>query len=163
MSEATQLVEFTSPHAAEVASWAATAGEALSWCSSEHHPVPVEVVASWADEPDCAAYLLVEGSTPVAYGELWVDLDEAEVELARLIVAPQHRQRGLGAALTRALLTRARDHATDVFLRVRPENAAAYRLYRRLGFRRVPPELEAEWNGRQPVAYFWMQAQSERP
>lgn len=158
MSEATQLIEFVPLRAAEVASWATTAREALAWCSFEGHPVPAEVVASWADEPDCSAYLLVEGSTPVAYGELWIDLEEAEVELAHLIVAPQHRRRGLGATLTRALLAEARDHVTDAFLRVRPENATAYRLYQRIGFRRVLPELEAQWNAQQPAAYAWMQA-----
>ncbi len=37
----------------------------------------------------------------VGYGELWLDAEENEVKLARLIVAPELRGRGLGQRLVR--------------------------------------------------------------
>jgi hypothetical protein len=36
------------------------------------------------------------GLTGTGYGELWLDTDEDEVELARLIVPPDRRHQGLG-------------------------------------------------------------------
>ena len=54
--------------------------------------------------------------------------------LAGLTVAPEHRGRGLGAALT-AGLTRALAARYDVVaLGVYPANTGAIRLYRRLGY-----------------------------
>lgn len=158
MVEGMQLIGFSSEQASEVASWARSALEALRWCSFDGHPVPPGVVAGWVEEPGVLAHLLVEASVPVAYGELWVDHDEAEVELARLIVAPDHRRRGVGASLTRALVAEAHHHGADIFLRVRPDNPTALRLYQRVGFRRVDVGLETEWNAGQPVPYLWMQA-----
>ena len=97
---------------------------------------------------------------PVGYGELWIDLEEEEVELARLIVAPTARGRGYGAALTESLLARAHALFDDVFLRVRPDNDRAQRLYERIGFERVASDLAQAWNAQQPVDYVWMQAPS---
>ncbi|MDG4801578.1 GNAT family N-acetyltransferase [Micromonospora sp. WMMD980] len=61
--------------------------------------------------------------------------------LAGLAVAPGHRGRGLGAALTagmtRALFARY-DH---VALGVYPVNVGAIRLYRRLGFTGTAPRV----------------------
>lgn len=155
-----QLLGFDERHASEVASWATTAAEALAWCSHDGHPVPAEQVAAWGDEPGCSAFALVDGPELVGYGELWVEGEE--VELARLIVAPAARRRGFGVALTRALLVRARSASDDVFLRIRPENDVARRVYRRAGFQRVAPEVEQEWNAQQPVDYVWMRAPAPR-
>jgi ribosomal protein S18 acetylase RimI-like enzyme len=101
-----------------------------------------------------AAYLLVDGGEPVAYGEVWSDDEEGEAELARLIVAPARRGRGLGRALVAALVERA--GYEDVFLRVRPDNAVALAAYRRAGFVDVPADLQAEWNAPQPRPYAWL-------
>lgn len=46
---------------------------------------------------------LYHGEQLVAYGELWVDDEEAGVELARLIVAPGERGQGLGRRLATML------------------------------------------------------------
>jgi ribosomal protein S18 acetylase RimI-like enzyme len=161
---ARRLVPFEPRRAARVASWAATPAEVRAWCARDEAPVPAAVVAAWAAAADVEAFLLLDagadgGEEPVAYGELWVDEAEGEVELARLIVDPAHRGRGVGRALARALAARARDDHPAlplVALRVLPDNAAALRAYAAAGFVRVDPPTEAAWNAGQPVAWAWM-------
>ncbi|GAA1639424.1 GNAT family N-acetyltransferase [Catellatospora bangladeshensis] len=142
--------------AAVVAGWAGTADECRRWCSRDE--VTAETVTGWAAEPDVTAYLLVEGDETVAYGELWLDEEEGEAELARLIVAPAHRGRGLGRRLVSELTARARDHHPEVFMRVHPDNTAALRCYTGAGYQHVPQELADEWNRVQPVPYVWLRA-----
>jgi ribosomal protein S18 acetylase RimI-like enzyme len=150
-----RLIPFTPAHAGLVAGWPTSADEADMWCSRAEHPFPAEVVAAWGEQPDVAAYLLTDGDIPVGYGEVWSDDEEDEAELARLIVAPAARGRGVGRALTAALVARAGHD--DVFMRVRPGNAAALATYRRAGFTDVAADLQAEWNAPQPRPYAWLQ------
>jgi ribosomal protein S18 acetylase RimI-like enzyme len=118
--------------------------------------VPPGVIVRWSEQPDVRSYLLVEGGQPVAYGELWIDDDEAEVELARIVVDPRRRGQHLGRALARLLAEEAAGSYPDVFLRLVPGNTAALRSYSAAGFTRVDPEVERDWNRGQPVAYLWM-------
>ncbi|BCJ77105.1 hypothetical protein CS0771_66490 [Catellatospora sp. IY07-71] len=150
------LRSFEAADAAIVAGWAGTADECRRWCS--HDEVTAETVTGWAAEPDVAAYLLEEDGEPVGYGELWVDDEEGEVELARLIVAPTHRGRGLGGSLVSELTGRARDHHPAVFMRVHPDNTAALRCYAGAGYEHVPQEQADHWNSIQPVPYVWLRA-----
>jgi len=148
------LVAFSPGRAALVAGWAASADEADMWCSRAEHPFPPDVVAGWAAQPDVTAYLLVAEGEPIAYGEVWSDEEEGEAELARLIVSPSARGRGVGRALTVALVAHA--GYDDIFLRVRPDNVIALATYRSAGFEDVAPELQAEWNAPQPRPYAWL-------
>ncbi|MEU4620025.1 GNAT family N-acetyltransferase [Actinoplanes sp. NPDC023801] len=152
-----ELRSFEMRYAAVVAGWATSAHEVSLLCGREEFPFPAELLGSWPKvADDIVRYLFVDGGTPIGYGELWLDDEEDEVELARIIVAPEHRGRGHGSRLVRALLAEAlkAGHA-NVFLRVRPGNEPAIRTYERVGFERVGAALEAEWNGPQPVAYAW--------
>ncbi|WP_328492325.1 GNAT family N-acetyltransferase [Streptomyces sp. NBC_00414] len=152
-----RLLPFDSTYAASVASWPRSATEVLMWCGLREFPVPERAVAAWQGEPDVAARVLVDGEQPFAYGELWLDAAEDEVELARIIVAPGARGRGLGRALVRGLLAEARlSGLSEVFMRVHPENAAALRCYRGAGFAPVGAELAEAWNAGQPVDYVWL-------
>ncbi|RKN44293.1 GNAT family N-acetyltransferase [Micromonospora endolithica] len=151
-----ELTAFEPVHAAAVAAWATTPEETRHWCSRDE--VAAATVAGWAAEPDVVAYVAVVDGEPVGYGELWLDDDEAEVELARLIVAPGHRGRGAGRSLVRMLAARARDHHPAVFLRVHPDNIPALRCYTGAGLRTVPAEQAREWNRSQPVPYVWLAA-----
>lgn len=148
------LVPFTADQAQVVAGWVRNADEADRWCSRAEHPFPADVVRGWSTQDDVAAYLLVDGERPVGYGEVWSDDEEDEAELARILVAPGERGRGVGRALTRALAARA--GFDDVFLRVRPDNAAALATYRKAGFADVAAELQEEWNAPQPRPYAWL-------
>ena len=59
-----------------------------------------------------------------------------ETEIVTLGVVPEYRGRGLGAALTNAVLERARAaRATAMYLEVAENNGHARRLYEELGFK----------------------------
>ena len=94
-------------------------------------------------------YLFVVDGSVVAYGEIWEDEDEDEAELARLIVDPAHRGRGVGRELVRALVGEARRLGwSDVWLRVDPDNEPALRAYAAAGFVRTTAAEEATFNVR---------------
>ncbi|MEU6315063.1 GNAT family N-acetyltransferase [Streptomyces sp. NPDC047014] len=144
-------------HASAVAGWPGSAREVALWCGLPEFPVSPETVTGWHREDDVRPYLLLDGGEPVGYGELWLDAEEDEVELARLIVAPGRRGRGIGRTLVGGLLARALEtgHA-EVFLRVHPDNEVALRCYLGAGFAAVDADLAADWNAAQPVAYAWL-------
>jgi ribosomal protein S18 acetylase RimI-like enzyme len=155
------LQEFDPPHPALVASWAVGDEVVRSWCAVEGDAVPADVVAGWSEADDVEAFLFTfgEDESYVAYGELWLDDEEGEVELARLLVSPERRGRGVGRALVRELVDRARNthpELSDVILRVRPENAQAIRAYVAAGFVDVPADEQATWNAGQRFANPWM-------
>ncbi|WP_346056534.1 GNAT family N-acetyltransferase [Amycolatopsis dongchuanensis] len=80
---------------------------------------------------------------------------EGEVEFRMLATAPHARGRGVGEALTRAVLARARElGARRVVMSSLDSMKSAHRLYERLGFKRLP---ERDW---EPVAGFWLRAYS---
>ncbi|MGQ4512255.1 GNAT family N-acetyltransferase [Streptomyces sp. DW26H14] len=83
---------------------------------------------------------LLGAVTHVGKGGPWSEIarpDEAEFRM--LAVAGETRGRGVGEALVRACLARAREAGhRGVALSTQPAMAAAHRLYERLGFRRDP-------------------------
>jgi len=86
-----------------------------------------------------------------------VDDEEAEVELARLIVDPGGRGQGLGQYLANELARLARLRHPRVILRVHPRNIAALRCYAAAGFEPVASDQSAAWNVGQPHDYVWLQ------
>ena len=65
---------------------------------------------------------------------LWRALPEDETEILTLAVEPAFRRRGAALALLREVLE---NRSGACFLEVRESNAAARRLYRKMGFERV--------------------------
>jgi GNAT superfamily N-acetyltransferase len=153
-----ELRPFDAELAATVAAWPLSADEALMWCGQ-----PAGTPLAWSAEEGVHPYGLFDGDALVAYGELWIDDDEEEVELARLIVDPARRGAGTGRALVAALTGRARETGRPIYMRVHPANAAALRCYASGGFVPVDPELAAEWNKPQPVPYVWLTAPEPGP
>lgn len=151
----TALRPFEVTDADLVASWATSAAEARMWCGTTVFPVPATTVVDRGD--GVRAFVLTESSVAVGYGELWPDPAEDEVELARLIVAPAARGRGLGRVLVRALASEAATTGlASTYLRVHPENAPALACYRAAGLLPVDPADAASWNVAQPVTYVWL-------
>lgn len=69
---------------------------------------------------------------------------DGELEFRMLAVAPTARGKGIGEALTRAVLARARELGLPRVVLCSSQNmAAAHRLYQRLGFTRLP---ERDWS-----------------
>ena len=77
----------------------------------------------------------VPGAEPTvtAYGGMLITVDEGQI--TNIAVHPDHRRKGLGAAIVRALLRHAKDARLEsVSLEVRVSNTAAIKLYEQAGF-----------------------------
>lgn len=156
MARSEVLRRFQEPDAREVACWPASIEEVRLWAGSAGGwPVDASVFRRWHADPDVKPYVLREGDKLAGYGELWTEQAEQEVELARIIISPASRGRGVGRRLVLLLLERASlTGLPDAFVRVVPENGAALACYRGAGFS-PEPERE-EFNRGQPVDYVWM-------
>jgi ribosomal protein S18 acetylase RimI-like enzyme len=154
------LKPFDPAYAAVVASWGGSPDEVLMWCGLREYPVPASAVLGWQAD-DVAGYLLFADGKPVGYGELWFDEEDDEIELARIIVTPAVRGRGIGQVLVHHLTEAAlATDYSDIFMRVHPDNTAALRCYQRASFTPVDPARATSWNAEQPLAYVWLKHSS---
>jgi [ribosomal protein S18]-alanine N-acetyltransferase len=161
-----RLEPFDRRHAATVLSWARTAEERGAWAALSEPDPDASVFERWHADPDVQPFAVVVDGRVCGYGEVWEDRDEDEAELARLIVDPGMRGRGVGRAMARLLSERARALGyADVWVRVVPSNTAAIRAYSAAGFVRTTPQEESRFNERQPREYVWMRlaTRSARP
>jgi len=136
-----QLRPFPVEAAALVASWSTSPRETLMWCGHREGLVSAATVAGWSTEDGVHAFGLYQDDRLVAYGEAWVDDEAREVELARLIVDPALRGRGVGRRLVAGLTDWALGKYPQIFMRVHPDNTAAQRAYAAAAFEPVEPEL----------------------
>ncbi len=158
-----QLRRFSPDDLAAILAWPQSVTEARWWAGPQTvWPIPIEVVQRWHADPDVHPYLLVNGSMLLGYGELWIDVEEQEVELARIIIAPAHRRQGLGVAFVRLLLEEVRNTAYKRFLRVFPDNHVAMNCYVRAGFTQVNLADQETFNQGQPIKYVWMSYSDQR-
>jgi ribosomal-protein-alanine N-acetyltransferase len=69
--------------------------------------------------------------------------DKTGAWLLGLAVSGRHQGRGLGSALmTKAMEVIVASHVPSAYITVRPDNAAAYHLYQKFGFRQLGEEHE---------------------
>jgi UDP-4-amino-4,6-dideoxy-N-acetyl-beta-L-altrosamine N-acetyltransferase len=107
------------------------------------HPPTLEGHRRWFAEysqsNDRREYVIEEGGQPAGtIGLAHIDWDNGRAEYGILIGEPNARGRGLAASASRQLLREAFGSLglSRIYLHVLPDNAAAIRLYERLGFRR---------------------------
>jgi [ribosomal protein S18]-alanine N-acetyltransferase len=151
------LEPFDRRDAAAVLSWARTAEEREAWAAITVDDPDESIFDRWHADQDVHPFGFVVEGHLAGYGEVWEDPREHEAELARLIVDPNARGRGVGRAMVRLLSGHARALGyDDVWVRVVPANAAAIRTYGAAGFVRTTPEEESRFNEHQPRAYVWM-------
>ncbi len=100
-------------------------------------PWPPQAYRQELETNRLAHYMVAQlGDEIVAYGGIWLMVDEAHV--TTFAVHPRYRRRRIGERLLLALLDLARDrHAREATLEVRLSNLAARRLYEKYGFRPV--------------------------
>lgn len=86
------------------------------------------------NDNDIACYLVVEAAASViAYAGMWLIVDEAHI--TNVAVAPSHRGQGIGEALLKAMIDKAKENGAGAMtLEVRPSNMAARNLYAKMGF-----------------------------
>jgi ribosomal protein S18 acetylase RimI-like enzyme len=151
-------VPFVARSDATVLDWIRTAREADLWAGVAW-PLSPDLLSCWQAEPYVHPFVLLDAALPVAYGEIWEDADENEAELARLVVDPAVRGRGIGRELVGLLVGEARRRGfPDVWLRVVPTNAAAIACYTAAGFERARADAEARFDLGQPRPYLWLRA-----
>lgn len=95
-----------------------------------------EALESELANPAAAYLVLLVGGSVCGYAGAHLALDTADI--IDVAVSPEHRGRGLGRLLLRALIeTLSRRGAKKIFLEVRPSNSPARALYSRAGFARI--------------------------
>jgi ribosomal protein S18 acetylase RimI-like enzyme len=152
------LQPFTKNHAIQIASWSLSANETKAWAGhNATFPLPPAQFDRWHEEPGTHPFIAHHNNLPVAYGQLWVDLEEQDIELARIIVHPSHRGIGMGRQFVTALVHQATTYGLkNIFIRVLPNNDPAIRCYQSSGFVRVSKDEEDHHNQGQPHPYVWL-------
>lgn len=93
----------------------------------------LEWLAARLSDPDRCFWIAEEGGTPV--GQVRVDLDRG-VGTVSIVIASDHRGRGVGSAVLRAMLVEMADgrRASRLRAEVEQENSASLRAFERTGF-----------------------------
>ncbi len=149
-ASAMDLMPATGRHVLEMMTWFPDERSCTTWGGPEFRFPFTE--ASFREDSRCEelpsfALLGVDGAL-LGFG-LYYDR-AGRCHLARLVISPQHRRRGLGAVIVRELSRRGcRELGLSICsLFVLADNAPACRLYRRLGFEPAPfPEETPPWEG----------------
>ncbi len=114
--------------------------EADNYMATNKRIIEKADIFSWFKTPDQIPFVAYEEDIPTAYGEIWVDEEEGDLELAHLITSQEMRGQGYGRKLVEDLLEEAKTFPyDDIFIRVLPENTRAIKLYKSFGFEEIKP------------------------
>lgn len=132
----TVLRPATAADLAVVASWITSVRECERWAGQRvRFPIDLEQLPATIELSETNAFSLVDGERVVGFGQL-LARDGGRGHLARIIVSPSARGRGLGARIVERLLDRARAASyRQLSLYVDRGNLPATTLYARFGFR----------------------------
>jgi RimJ/RimL family protein N-acetyltransferase len=110
------------------------------------HQFEAQILGYRSAFPDARFDIVMRDGEPI--GRIIVDRPGTHLHIVDQAIVPRWRGQGIGSSIMRALMHEAADAAIPLRLKVVPTNAAALRLYRRLGFRPIAepaPFLELEW------------------
>lgn len=123
----------------QVHAWMQQAPEAPRWSENELAQLvrPAhdsdqgpKIRSSWAADDDTGDLLGFAVASALA-----IPGADAESELEMVLVSPTARRRGVGRALVQRVVSWAREqHASELWLEVRPSNTSAIALYAQCGF-----------------------------
>ncbi|MGD6957218.1 GNAT family N-acetyltransferase [Rossellomorea aquimaris] len=103
---------------------------------------------SWYEAHDQFGYIFEEGSKCIAYGEIWIDEEEKDIELAHIVVHPSLRNKGLGKRFIKELLEECKIYPFEwVYMRIEPGNVQAIQCYKGVGFKE-DPDLRSSFDSR---------------
>lgn len=119
----------------EAAGWIRSAEECRRWAGARlAFPIDLAALAEALELPSAGTWCLVRRNELLGLGQI-VPKPAGRLHLARLIVSPRERGRGLGTRLARELLGIARRaRPASISLNVDAGNGAALAVYRGLGF-----------------------------
>ncbi|HUN90469.1 MAG TPA: N-acetyltransferase [Burkholderiaceae bacterium] len=137
-----RLVACTPEGFREIATWIADADACIRWAGPKPaFPLIAEQLAETLEATEHNSFELRGGDGRLlGFGQVRTrpasQAEPGAAHLARIIVAPAARGRGVGACLVRLLMRHARESlaARACTLRVYRDNAAAVALYQKLGF-----------------------------
>jgi len=119
----------------QVLSWFTTPRELLYWGGPDlTFPPEIQRFKTESRFAKSQSFVLCDGAQLLAFGQLYNRLNR--IHLGRLVVAPEHRGRGVGEVLIRQLIEQGRQllGLQDASLFVLSDNVPAMKLYQRLGF-----------------------------
>lgn len=122
-----------------VASWINSPEACARWMGADaHYPIDLARFPAAMEFGSGECWILEEDGEAVAFGQL-VEKAGRRGHVARLIIEPSRRGRGVGGILARGLLARAAElKLTPISLCVDPGNGVAIGCYRAMGFRESP-------------------------
>ena len=102
-----------------------------------------------------ARYLIVlNGNQAIAYGGMWLILDEAHI--TNIAVHPDYRGRGIGKKLMQGLIDLMKEEGIgQMSLEVRKSNAVAIHLYESFGFQEEGVRKEFYFDNHEDALIMW--------
>jgi ribosomal protein S18 acetylase RimI-like enzyme len=103
----------------------------------------------WLEADDQHGYFLVDDAGAIlGYGEIWVDEEQKDIELAHLIINPIMRNKGRGKTLIGLLEEKAKLFKFPIiYMRVNPENQQAVNCYTNIYYE-IDFQLNEAWGNK---------------
>lgn len=130
-----RLVQASTSEIRQVGSWIKTSKDCVLWSGpSLSFPIDLDNLPEVIGGEGIESYVLYDEDDLVGFGQL-VNKDQDRVHLARIIVLPIRRGKGIGRLLVGCLLNRCREKRYGrISLNVVKSNEVAFKLYTSLGF-----------------------------